>query len=108
MARRMTTDELWNLMDSLTDDPTRRGTVEAIYDLARNYEDARDRLRDMMIDLAGVLNEAATRLAACQLPNSLGVLQGNGVAIDRLCGEVARLHEAQISAQRLLRLHGIC
>jgi hypothetical protein len=37
-----------------------------------------------------------------RLPNSQGVLQNHGVEVDRLCGELARTHEAAVAVQELI------
>jgi hypothetical protein len=82
--------------------------IEHAMNATRKYEEVRTAL-DGALDYIGQQVQRSKRdLAATgRTPNSLGVLQGNGVELDRLCGELARTRESAQAAQKLLATLGI-
>jgi len=76
-------------------------------DATRRYETARGNLAVQIEYLRRELDRAVERMNDGDCPNSLGILQGNGVEVDRLCGELARTREAAAAAQKLLADLGI-
>ncbi len=74
----------------------------------REYENVRSALSDSMSYCQQQLERAYRELnQEGRVPNSLGVLQANGVEVDRLCGELARTRKAAEAAQELLETLGI-
>ena len=100
-----TTDEL----DTITwADDAARAVVYHATDATREYENVQASLASTMDYCHRELGRALADLKATgRVPNSLGVLQGNGVEVDRLCGELIRTRQAAAAAQSLLRKLGI-
>jgi hypothetical protein len=81
--------------------------VAHAYEATRSYERARGNLALYIENIREALDDAVITMNEGRCPNELGILQGNGPALDRLCGELARTHEAAVAAQNLLKTFGI-
>jgi hypothetical protein len=84
-----------------------RAVLEHAYEATRTYEWARGNLSRSIETARGLLDDAVGVMNDGRCPNELGVLQGCGPDVDRLCGELARTHEAAVAAQKLLKTFGI-
>jgi hypothetical protein len=88
--------------------PNAMAVIEHAMNATRNYEQVRTALDGALDYIGRQVQRAKWDLTATgRTPNSLGVLQGNGVELDRLCGELARTREAAQAAQKLLATLGI-
>ena len=101
-----TTEDLLEGLHAARSDHARTLIAHAM-DATRRYETARGNLAVQIEFLRRELDRAVGRMNEGDCPNSLGILQGNGVEVDRLCGELARTREAAAAAQRLLADLGI-
>ena len=102
-----TSKELFELLTAAKSDRARSLIAHAAV-ATNSYERVRT-------DLLGTLEYCRRQIERAQrdltdsdsMPNSLGILQNNGVEADRLCGELARTREAAADAQKLLTTLGI-
>jgi hypothetical protein len=101
-----TTDDLAR-MDTHKDE-TARTLLRHAMGAAREYESVQANLASVMEYCRRQLERAQRELNdEGRVPNSLGILQGNGVEVDRLCGELSRTRQAAEAAQELLATLGI-
>ena len=98
--------ELHLMLAAATDEQTKTLLYHAI-GATREYEARRDLLAEAIGQCRQMLINAARELDRGYRPNSLGILQGNGVAVDRLCGELDCACRAAEAAQELLGIAGI-
>ena len=101
-----TTAELFEMLTAAGSDHA-RALIAHAGDTTREYESARERLARQLEFIRTQVDQAIGQMNAGQLPNSMGVLQGNGVETDRLCGELARSRQAAVASQKLLTSLGI-
>ena len=98
--------ELHQMLAAATNEQTKTLLYHAI-GATCEYEARRDRLAEAIDQCRRTLIDAAREMDRGYRPNSLGILQGNGVAVDRLCGELDCVHRAAEAAQELLGIAGI-
>jgi hypothetical protein len=102
-----TCKQLCEMLDNATSDMARTVLEHAI-GATRDYENTRTTLTTALEYCHGQLEQAERELKKeGRAPNSLGVLQGNGVEVDRLCGELAHTRQAAEAAKELLTTLGI-
>jgi hypothetical protein len=97
-----TSDKLFEMLQTAKSNHARTLIAHAT-DATRKYEDVRTALGSQLEYIRRVVERAQRELnEEGRTPNPLGILQGNGVEVDRLCGELARTREAAAAAQKLL------
>lgn len=97
-----TNEDLADLLHA-SDDALAKTVIHHAFQTMRAYEIAHQDLQRHLAWLARDLATAVEIMDAGDNPSSLGVLQGNGVAADRMCGELATLKKtAQAAEQRTL------
>ena len=102
-----TADELFEMLSAAKSDHSRH-LISFASDAAREYERIRGDLLGAMEYCRRELERAGDAMKGDgRMPNSLGILQNNGVEVDRLCGELTRTRDAALAAQRLLAKLGI-
>ena len=102
-----TSTELFQMVQDAKSDMARTLLGHAM-GAACEYENTRTQLSSAMEYCRRQIERAKRDLdTEGRVPNSLGVLQGNGIEVDRLCGELTRTRQAAIATQELLTSLGI-
>lgn len=82
-------------------DEDHRRILDLAAEATRQYENRLEQLNDRLDSVRRAVDVAANHIEGGYPPNSLGILQGHGSDVDRLCGELALAKDTAFAAQKL-------
>ena len=113
MSRKtLTASELHEILERLDQDQPdlyelKREVVRHAMRAARHLESIKEDLKETIGFCCRNLGDAVDRLNDTRLPNSLGVLQANGVRVDVLCSRAGEANDRLEEAVALMQEFGI-